>query len=63
MAYIETPCVRICRQDRELGFCTGCGRTIDVVFEWHDLGADRRKALMQELPARLKAAGLPGKQA
>ncbi len=63
MARIETPCVRICRQDKDLGFCIGCGRTIDEVFEWHDLDAERRKTLMAELLARLKTAGLPGKQA
>ncbi|NGN44576.1 DUF1289 domain-containing protein [Mesorhizobium sp. CGMCC 1.15528] len=62
MTHIETPCVRICRQDKDLGFCTGCGRTIEEVFEWHDLDAGRRKTLMEELPMRLQTAGLPRKE-
>jgi predicted Fe-S protein YdhL (DUF1289 family) len=58
MAQVETPCIRICKQDNELGFCIGCGRTIMEVFQWYDMTPEQRKALMEKLPERLKEAGL-----
>jgi uncharacterized protein len=58
MANIETPCIRVCKQDSKLGFCIGCGRTVMEVFQWSDMTPEERKKLMEKLPGRLRAAGL-----
>ncbi len=49
-----TPCVRVCTMHR-LGFCIGCGRTLEEIGAWTSYSTDARAAAMQKLPAR-KAA-------
>lgn len=49
----DTPCVRICRQDRQLGFCLGCGRTIQEVFTWSEMSDQERTAISSSLAERL----------
>lgn len=52
---MESPCNNICTIDRNSGFCAGCGRTLDEIAKWGAMGADRRKEIMDLLPARMKA--------
>ncbi|WP_212526089.1 DUF1289 domain-containing protein [Actibacterium sp. MT2.3-13A] len=49
---IESPCVKICVIHPETRLCTGCLRTIDEITDWTKMGAEARRAVMAELPAR-----------
>ena len=51
---METPCVKICAFDPVSGLCGGCGRTLDEIAEWANLGDAERDRIMAELPARMK---------
>ena len=49
---VESPCVRICVIHPETRLCTGCLRSIDEITNWTKMGAEARRAVMEELPAR-----------
>ena len=49
-----SPCRRICRQNREAGFCEGCGRTVAEVFRWNTLSDLERETITAQLADRLK---------
>lgn len=51
---VTSPCRKICRQDREAGYCIGCGRTVREVFMWFELPEIERERIRRELPARLE---------
>jgi predicted Fe-S protein YdhL (DUF1289 family) len=51
---IETPCVRVCVVDAATNQCEGCGRTLAEIGGWMGFSDERRRAIMAELPARLK---------
>ena len=53
---METPCIKICTYDPAIRMCSGCGRTLDEVRGWFSMSDNQRRAVMVELPARLKAA-------
>lgn len=53
-----SPCINICTLDARTGLCVGCGRTLDEVAGWSTLGEAQRASVMQQLPARMQAAGL-----
>ncbi|MCW3836387.1 DUF1289 domain-containing protein [Sphingomonas canadensis] len=52
---IESPCVNICRIDRKTRWCEGCGRTAAEITRWGETDDADRKAVMAELPARMRA--------
>ncbi len=52
---MESPCVKICTYDWETRLCMGCGRTLDEISGWTALTSEQRRAVMAELPERLKA--------
>jgi len=52
---VSTPCVRICTIDRATGLCRGCGRTTDEIAVWGSIDEVARRAIMAELPERLRA--------
>lgn len=54
---MESPCVKICTYDPQARMCSGCGRSLAEVRGWFDMTDAQRRAVMEELPARLKAAG------
>lgn len=58
----DTPCVRICRQDTEIGYCVGCGRTAREVVDWWTLSAEYKTALAPVLRQRLADAGIANGQ-
>jgi uncharacterized protein len=49
---LETPCIDVCEMDAGSGLCIGCGRTLDEIAGWADMGAEERRAIMAVLPAR-----------
>lgn len=53
---IESPCVKICALDARSGQCLGCGRTIDEIAHWTDMGAGKRARVMGELQWRMAAS-------
>ncbi|RFC64930.1 DUF1289 domain-containing protein [Mesorhizobium denitrificans] len=50
---IESPCILVCSIDDRTGYCFGCGRTRDEIAGWIEMTSERRRAVMEELPARL----------
>ena len=50
---MESPCVKICTYDPQSGLCTGCGRTLKEIGDWFSMTDAQRRAVMEELPARL----------
>ena len=59
MARIETPCIKVCLQSKEAGFCTGCGRTVHEVILWTSMTEDERQAVLAALPGRLATLAPP----
>lgn len=55
---MESPCVDICTIDEKSGLCIGCGRTLDEIAAWSQLGGPERRRIMDGLDARRRAAGL-----
>jgi predicted Fe-S protein YdhL (DUF1289 family) len=54
---MESPCVRICTYDFDARICSGCGRTLEEVRGWFEMTDAQRRAVMEQLPDRLKRAG------
>lgn len=55
----ETPCIAVCVIDPKSGLCLGCGRTLAEIGSWQTMASADRRALMAELPQRMRDAGLP----
>ena len=53
---METPCIKICTYEPAIGMCVGCGRTLAEVRGWFEMTDAQRRAVMEELPARLAKA-------
>ena len=56
---MESPCIKICTYDPGTGLCLGCGRTLEEIGAWFSMSDDERRAVMQELPARLRQMPRP----
>jgi predicted Fe-S protein YdhL (DUF1289 family) len=57
---MESPCVKVCTYDPGTGLCQGCGRTLQEIGDWFSMRDDERRAVMDQLPKRLRTvrAGL-----
>jgi predicted Fe-S protein YdhL (DUF1289 family) len=51
-----SPCAKICIVDPLSGLCVGCGRTVEEISMWREMGDDARRRTMAELPRRLAHA-------
>lgn len=51
---IESPCILVCSIDMTTGFCFGCGRTRDEIGAWSMMSPEKRRDVMNALPARLE---------
>lgn len=49
---VASPCVNLCRLDRQSGYCDGCGRTMAEISNWLSGTAEWRQAVMAALPGR-----------
>ena len=49
---IESPCVRVCVIDEREDLCVGCLRTRAEIAGWSRMTAERRREVMDALPAR-----------
>jgi uncharacterized protein len=56
---MESPCIKICTYDPESGLCRGCGRTLEEIGAWFSMTDQERRAVMAELPERLKRFAAP----
>jgi uncharacterized protein len=52
---IDSPCNRVCVMHPAARLCIGCGRTLDEIARWSELGAAERSRIMAQLPPRLVA--------
>jgi len=53
-ADIASPCVNVCRMQAASGYCEGCQRTIAEIASWSVYGAEQKRAVLAQLPARKK---------
>jgi uncharacterized protein len=53
---METPCIKICTYEPSIRMCSGCGRTLEEVRSWFAMTDEQRRAVMVELPERLRRA-------
>ena len=44
-----TPCISICKIDKESRTCEGCGRTLDEIRDWSKYTSDERLEIMRRL--------------
>lgn len=51
---ISTPCIKICKIDRDTGLCIGCFRTIEEIKNWLKYSEIDRKQIISELLRRSK---------
>ncbi len=56
---LASPCNRVCVMHLARQLCVGCGRTLDEIARWLDLGDAERAQIMVQLPSRLAAASNP----
>ena len=56
---MESPCVKVCTYDPASGLCRGCGRTLQEIGDWFSLRDDQRRAVMEQLPERLRRLSAP----
>lgn len=50
---VESPCIKICVIHPQARLCTGCLRSIEEIGEWSRMTPQQRRAVMDELPARV----------
>lgn len=55
---LETPCIAVCMIDPKTSLCLGCGRTLPEIARWHRMESHERHAVMAQLAARMREAGL-----
>lgn len=58
MSAIASPCVGVCRIDRDTGYCIGCARTGAEIAGWRDAAPAAREAVWTALPGRFDALGV-----
>ena len=51
---MESPCTKVCTIDMTTELCAGCGRTRGEIASWTSISSAERRAIMAELPQRLK---------
>ena len=56
MSAVSTPCIKICVIDPMSRLCEGCGRTLAEIAQWGQFSEIERRAIMAELPERLREA-------
>jgi|KBSMisStandDraft_5_1062788.scaffolds.fasta_scaffold2663030_1 predicted Fe-S protein YdhL (DUF1289 family) len=55
---ISSPCNKVCVVDGASGLCFGCGRSLPEIATWGGMSEAERRAIMAELPRRMKEKGL-----
>jgi predicted Fe-S protein YdhL (DUF1289 family) len=50
---VPSPCISVCRMDRERGWCSGCLRTLEELREWGRAGSARKYAVWGLISQRI----------
>ena len=58
---ITSPCIKVCAVEGGFGWCLGCGRTLPEIARWASLQPAERRAVMDDLPQRMKTLKAAGK--
>jgi predicted Fe-S protein YdhL (DUF1289 family) len=56
MAFVSSPCTRVCVVDPVTGLCEGCGRTLEEIARWGVMSEAERRAIMAGLDERMRQA-------
>lgn len=59
---VVSPCVDVCRLDREQQVCTGCGRALGEIAAWGAAGDDERRRIRDRAAQRLAIMRARAKQ-
>jgi predicted Fe-S protein YdhL (DUF1289 family) len=54
-----SPCIKVCRVDRDANLCVGCWRTVDEIAAWYRLRDDEKRAVLADLARRRPPAAAP----
>jgi uncharacterized protein len=54
-----SPCIKVCIHDPVSGLCRGCGRTLQEIQDWMELGEAEQLRIMAELGERLRKSFPP----
>lgn len=49
---VPSPCVSLCKMNRDSGLCEGCMRTLDEIIAWSRADDDFKRAVWADLPRR-----------
>ncbi|MFZ4877114.1 DUF1289 domain-containing protein [Janthinobacterium sp. Mn2066] len=49
---VPSPCVSLCKMNRDSGLCEGCLRTLDEIIAWGKADDDFKRAVWAQLPQR-----------
>ena len=52
-ALVPSPCISVCRMDRERGWCSGCLRTLEELREWGRADSARKYAVWGLIAQRI----------
>jgi predicted Fe-S protein YdhL (DUF1289 family) len=55
---VPSPCVSLCRMDRDTEMCRGCLRLIEEIVQWRNADDDYKRAVWVEIGKRRQAAAL-----
>ena len=47
-----SPCIKVCRVDRDSGLCVACLRTLSEISDWWGMRDDEKRAVLADLPNR-----------
>lgn len=58
-ASVPSPCIDLCRMNRETGFCEGCWRTMDEIAAWGMASErDKREVWVRITQRKLLSEGM-----
>lgn len=60
---VPSPCVNLCRMDRQRRWCEGCLRTIDEIAGWSRMDESSKRAVHARLPERRAQRAAEGPRA
>ena len=49
---VPSPCVSLCKMNRDSGLCEGCLRTLDEIIAWGKADDDFKRTVWAQLPQR-----------
>ena len=52
MAKIKSPCIDICKLDKETGICIGCFRTVEEIAKWKKMEDEEKLDVLGKLKDR-----------